>query len=205
MSNRILFGLIAFAVLMGFIAVVSSYMTPTVEAPIIEESTTPNGDELTVCTADAMLCPDGSYVGRTLPGCQFVCPAAPLVPADVQAQIDAMADQIVVSEPLPLTVIGNPLQVSGVARGGWYFEATAPVSLVNWDGLIIAEGFVTATEDWMTAEFVPFSGSLEFTSPYNDGDPDFMKRGTIIFQNDNPSGLPENSRAVEIPVTFLPN
>ena len=26
------------------------------------------------CTADAMLCPDGSYVGRTGPNCQFVCP-----------------------------------------------------------------------------------------------------------------------------------
>lgn len=26
------------------------------------------------CTADAMLCSDGSYVGRTGPSCQFVCP-----------------------------------------------------------------------------------------------------------------------------------
>jgi hypothetical protein len=27
------------------------------------------------CTADAMLCPDGSYVGRTSPNCEFVCPS----------------------------------------------------------------------------------------------------------------------------------
>src|SRR6185369_17627190 len=27
-----------------------------------------------VCTADAMQCPDGSYVGRTGPHCEFVCP-----------------------------------------------------------------------------------------------------------------------------------
>ena len=26
------------------------------------------------CTADAMMCPDGSYVGRTGPMCEFVCP-----------------------------------------------------------------------------------------------------------------------------------
>lgn len=26
------------------------------------------------CTADAMQCPDGSYVGRTGPHCEFVCP-----------------------------------------------------------------------------------------------------------------------------------
>ena len=26
------------------------------------------------CTMDAMQCPDGSYVGRTGPNCEFVCP-----------------------------------------------------------------------------------------------------------------------------------
>lgn len=29
------------------------------------------------CTADAKQCPDGSYVGRTGPNCEFVCPPAP--------------------------------------------------------------------------------------------------------------------------------
>ncbi len=29
-----------------------------------------------MCTADAMQCPDGSYVGRTGPNCEFICPAA---------------------------------------------------------------------------------------------------------------------------------
>ncbi len=28
------------------------------------------------CTADAMQCPDGSYVGRTGPDCKFVCPTS---------------------------------------------------------------------------------------------------------------------------------
>jgi hypothetical protein len=32
-------------------------------------------DEGVFCTADAMQCPDGSYVGRTGPNCEFVCPA----------------------------------------------------------------------------------------------------------------------------------
>ncbi len=26
------------------------------------------------CTMDAMQCPDGSYVGRSGPNCEFVCP-----------------------------------------------------------------------------------------------------------------------------------
>jgi hypothetical protein len=31
----------------------------------------------TVCTMDAMQCPDGSWVGRSGPNCQFVCPTNP--------------------------------------------------------------------------------------------------------------------------------
>lgn len=30
--------------------------------------------EMIACTADAMQCPDGSYVGRSGPNCEFVCP-----------------------------------------------------------------------------------------------------------------------------------
>ncbi|MAZ30427.1 hypothetical protein CL655_04080 [bacterium] len=30
--------------------------------------------EPVACTADAMQCPDGSYVGRSGPNCEFVCP-----------------------------------------------------------------------------------------------------------------------------------
>ncbi len=30
--------------------------------------------EPVACTMDAMMCPDGSYVGRSGPNCQFVCP-----------------------------------------------------------------------------------------------------------------------------------
>ncbi len=35
------------------------------------------GNVLSVCTADAMQCPDGSYVGRVAPRCEFAaCPVA---------------------------------------------------------------------------------------------------------------------------------
>lgn len=30
--------------------------------------------EAVACTMDAMQCPDGSYVGRSGPDCEFVCP-----------------------------------------------------------------------------------------------------------------------------------
>jgi len=37
----------------------------------------PNEKDPIVCTADAKLCPDGSYVGRVGPNCEFVCPETP--------------------------------------------------------------------------------------------------------------------------------
>lgn len=200
MSNKILYIIIGVAVVLGVLATLLNRMTPVAEAPTATSTATTTGE--VACTMDAMQCPDGSYVGRTGPNCEFVCPPMPEVPADVQAQIDAKADLIKVSGPMPLMVIESPLMLSGQARGGWYFEASAPVSLVNWDGLIIAESHVEAQGNWMTSEFVPFTGTLTFTSPYKDGDPDFMKRGILIFQKDNPSGEAANDDALEIPVRF---
>ncbi len=109
-----------------------------------------------------------------------------------------------IASPQPYTVVTSPLSISGEARGTWYFEASFPVMLTNWDGLIIAEGVATAAGDWMTEDFVPFTANLEFTNPYNPGDPDFMKKGTLILKKDNPSDLPENDDALEIPINFAP-
>lgn len=46
-----------------------------------EDGTVENGDkqkpgneESVFCTMDAMQCPDGTYVGRTGPKCEFICP-----------------------------------------------------------------------------------------------------------------------------------
>lgn len=156
------------------------------------------------CTMDAQQCPDGSFVGRTGDNCEFVCPPSPTLPADVQAHIDSKADLIQLTTPAPLSLIASPLQLTGLARGFWFFEGDFPVVLTNWDGLIIAEGFATAAGEWMTEEFVPFTATLEFTSPYQASDPEFMQRGALILQRDNPSGLPENDDALELTVRFAP-
>lgn len=34
-----------------------------------------------ICTMDAKQCPDGSYVGRSGPNCEFVCPASTGAPS----------------------------------------------------------------------------------------------------------------------------
>ncbi|MBN2093903.1 MAG: hypothetical protein JW740_00810 [Candidatus Zambryskibacteria bacterium] len=112
------------------------------------------------------------------------------------------SDLIYLETPRPNAVIKNPLIIKGKARGIWFFEASFPIILVNWDGLIIAESYANAQSDWMTEEFVPFEATLEFESPYKAGDPDFMKRGALVLKKDNPSGLPQYDDALEIPIMF---
>ena len=87
-----------------------------------------------------------------------------------------------------------------MARGTWYFEASFPVVLPDWDGKIIAEGIAHAQSDWMTTNYVPFTATLDFTVQ-DTTDPALM-RGSLILQKDNPSGLPEHDDALEIPVVF---
>ena len=119
--------------------------------------------------------------------------------SDENSTPSATSDLIEISSLSDRQVITSPLTVQGKARGYWFFEANAPLILVDWDGKIIAQSYIKAmTENWMTEDFVPFEGTLNFelpeTTPY--------KRGTLIFQRSNPSGLPENDAAVEIPITF---
>jgi hypothetical protein len=151
------------------------------------------------CTMDAMMCPDGSAVGRVGPSCEFApCPGGGDIPADVQAQIDAKNDLIVLTSPQPGTRITSPVTLTGKARGYWFFEASFPISVVNWDGLIIGEGIAQAQGEWMTEDFIPFTATIDFTfdpeTPYN--------RGALILKKDNPSGDPSRDDALEIPVTF---
>ena len=102
------------------------------------------------------------------------------------------------NNPRPNQVIQSPLTIKGEARGMWFFEASFPVVLTNWDGLIIAEGIATAQGEWMTTEFVPFVATLKFVVDKNA----YSNRGFLILRKDNPSGRPEHDDALEIPIMF---
>ena len=45
------------------------FLVNPAEAPIRDRD-----EDMVACTMDAMQCPDGSYVGRSGPNCEFVCP-----------------------------------------------------------------------------------------------------------------------------------
>lgn len=102
------------------------------------------------------------------------------------------------SVPRPNTSIESPLIVKGFARGNWFFEASFPIFIVDWDGKIIGQGIATAEAPWMTAEFVPFTATVKFDKSQIQGN--YSNHGTLILKKDNPSGLPENDDALEVPV-----
>ncbi len=161
--------------------------TPQPPQENIKENVLPPSEteDIVACTMDAKICPDGSAVGRTAPNCEF----APCPPFEAG---------VVVGSPLPMSSITSPVTISGTARGNWFFEGSFPISIVNWDGLIIGEGIAQAQGEWMTEDFIPFTATISYTpatgTPYNTG--------AIILKKDNPSGLPENDASIEIPITF---
>ena len=171
------------------------WLAPTAEAPMLDGI---------MCTEDARVCDDGTTVGRTGPDCEFVCPDGGDIIEDVSDLEAVVVSDIAVDTPTTGTIISSPLTLTGEAKGFWYFEATAPVELLDWSGTVIATGFVTATGDWMTVDFVPFTGTLSFVSPYAPGDPIAWKQGSLVFKKDNPSGEPVNDDSVTIPIQFAP-
>jgi hypothetical protein len=105
-------------------------------------------------------------------------------------------DLIMLDSPKAGSTIKSPLILHGQARGHWYFEATFPITLLDATGKIIAQHYAEAEQDWMTTDFVPYSGSLTYDSP-----PEGTK-GTLILHRSNASDLPEYDDEYHIPVMF---
>lgn len=117
----------------------------------------------------------------------------------------AQNELIRVSYPKAGDTVTSPFTVTGEARGQWYFEASFPVVLVDWDGRIIAQGIATAQPtspggevNWMTTNFVPFTATLTFDTKEER----YLNRGALILQKSNASGLPEYDDALEIPIVL---
>lgn len=104
---------------------------------------------------------------------------------------------IKVTAPLPNAYVHTPLTVAGQAKGPWYFEGSFPVLLYDATGKLLARQNATANGSWMTTAFVPFTLVLSFTPPET-------KSGKLVLMRSNPSGLPENSQSLTIPLQFTP-
>lgn len=105
------------------------------------------------------------------------------------------SDFINVTTPTDDAKISNPVEVTGRARGTWYFEASFPIKVYDANNTLLGTGIATAQGDWMTEDFVPFTANITFTSSST-------ATGKLVLERDNPSGLPENDMSITIPVTF---
>jgi hypothetical protein len=104
-------------------------------------------------------------------------------------------DLIAVDNPRLNQAIESPLFAKGQARGNWYFEASFPVKVIDDNNFILGIMPAQALGDWMTTDFVPFSVTMPFSVPSTPN-------GKVVFQKDNPSGLPENDAELVVPVSF---
>jgi len=116
-------------------------------------------------------------------------------PTTTATSTPTATEPVSVASPLAGAVIASPVNVSGQARGQWYFEASFPVKVVDANGQVLGSAPAQAQSDWMTDNFVPFQAVIEFSQPSTSS-------GFIVLAKDNPSGLPQNDAQVQIPVKF---
>lgn len=109
------------------------------------------------------------------------------------------SDKIRIQQPRPNSFIENGEVIIGEAVGTWFFEASFPINLVDTSGKIVASTTAHALDNWMTTKLVRFTATLNFTSY-----PAKIETWSLVFQKDNPSGLPENDDSVKIPVLVSP-
>jgi hypothetical protein len=111
-------------------------------------------------------------------------------------QGNCRSDFILLDSPRPGATISSPLTIKGQARGAWFFEGDFPLILLNEKGEQIAASFASAQGEWMTEDFVGFEGIITFNGVISG------RRGTLILQKDNPTGLVQFDDALDIPVNF---
>lgn len=113
---------------------------------------------------------------------------------DVVVDVEETQEGIAIISPQSGETVSSPLQITGKARGSWYFEATFNVELYDSSEQLLASSRAVALEEWMTEDLVDFEATLNFTTSDSSG--------TLVFKKDNPSGLPENDLSYSMPVQF---
>jgi len=139
---------------------------------------------------DTWVCQNGLWVKRgnsSNPAPNEPCNQSP------QDRQGIGSDKIIVYDIKAGDQISSPLEITGKARGSWFFEAEFPIRLLNKNNEVIASALAWAGSDWMTENWVDFKATLEFNINEDS-------EGKIVFEKDNPSDLPKFAESFEIPV-----
>ena len=90
---------------------------------------------------------------------------------------------------LPNAKVSGVLNLTGEVKGGYFFEGNILINVLDANKNVLSQGHGTATTDWMTADPVTFTATVDFTSlPVG---PAYLE-----IHNDNASGLPENDKSI---------
>jgi len=150
---------------------------------------------------DTWLCQNGQWVKHGNPSASMPTAGCNIsnstTPTPSSTPSPSQVSEIIVSSPQPNQTVSSPMNISGQARGSWFFEAVFPVKLLDKQGNVLASGQARAQGNWMTEDFVPFAVQLTYSLSATSS-------GVLIFSNDNPSGLSQNSKEWRVPVVFSP-
>lgn len=102
---------------------------------------------------------------------------------------------VIIFNPKENQKIRSPLLIQGKARGTWFFEAEFNAELYDDENNLLGKAILRAKSDWMTENFVPFEGELNFKQPKT-------KIGKLLFISANPSGIAEYQKIYVVPVKF---
>ncbi len=102
---------------------------------------------------------------------------------------------ITLKSPKTNDTLGQNFNVSGEARGSWYFEASFPIVLLDADRNELTTVIATAEGEWMTEDFVPFSATVDLKTKY-------LGKAFLVLKKDNPSGESKYDDQIEIPITI---
>lgn len=181
MSKKI-FALILIIVLLGGITVYLTILKPDREQELVADI---NSFEECVLAG----CPVSESYPR-----QCQSPDGKSFTEDIGNELEKI-NLIKIENPRPHQSIESPLFIKGEAKGNWYFEASFPVKLFDDNDFLLGVKPAQALGDWMTEDFVEFAVTLPFAVPST-------KKGRLVLEKDNPSGLLEEADELIVPVYF---
>ncbi|MDQ5954212.1 MAG: hypothetical protein QG583_140 [Patescibacteria group bacterium] len=118
----------------------------------------------------------------------------PVLEQNVPARVtEGKTADLVSFSILPNTEVSGILSYRGSIKGAWFFEANIQINILDANKNVIKASNAVAKTEWMTVEPVEFEGNIDFTG---------LTKGPAYFEihNDNPSGLPENDKFIQIPI-----
>ena len=114
--------------------------------------------------------------------------------AEVPDSSQPLHERVSVTSPKSGASVGKTFTVSGEAPGNWFFEASFPVQVRDNENSKIGQAIAQAQSDWMTTNLVPFTATITVSN--------YSGPATLVLLRDNPSGLPENDDALEVPIVI---